>query len=136
MFGNHIDHRFEIEETVRHVKRDYAVGLHVFLVNLHRLERNQMHRNRIAGKGIDGQHIKALRRFGFQVQARIAQRNLDLRFSILEIAEIAMRDSDDIRIDIVEPVDIAFIAIGGDGAGAETNDADLARLARCQFFLQ
>ena len=94
-----------------------------------------MHRDRIAGEGIDGENVELLRRLAFEREARIAQGRLNGRVATFEVGEIAVGNRDHRRIDVIEAIDVSLAAIGRDGAGPQADDADLERAnARMQRF--
>ena len=70
--GQPADQRRQVQVAVRHVQRDDAAGRELAQVERKRLARDQMHGNRIAREGVHDQHVELLRRFAFELQARIA----------------------------------------------------------------
>ena len=82
-------HRDQVEEAVGDVERDDAVGLHVAQVRAERLARDEVHRDRVARERVDREHVEALRRLALERQARVAQRELDLRRAVAEVGELA-----------------------------------------------
>ena len=90
----------------------------------------QMHRNRVARKGVHSQHVEILRRFAFERQPRIARRDLDARRRIAQKRELASGDGDHLRIDFVEMKFVARLAIGAESARAQADRA--ARLPPVQ----
>src|SRR5947207_6589242 len=126
--GDRFDDRYEVEEAIGDMKGDHAARFHVFQVDADRLRRDEVNGDRIAREGIDREHVEALGRLPFEIQSRVAERDFHLRIAVAEIAEVAMRDAGNRRVDVVEPIDIALAAVGGDRAGAEPDDADLERL--------
>ncbi len=70
------DHRGELEVAVRHVHRDDAVRLELAEIELQRLARQQMDRDRGADERIDEQQVVgAVRRVG-ERQPRVADDDL------------------------------------------------------------
>ena len=101
-----------------------AVRLDVLEIHRQRLAGDQVHRNGVAGEGVDRQQIEFLRRLALQHQARVAERGFDLRLALAQIVEVAGGDVDHLRVDLVEAEIVAALAIGSQGAGAESDDAD------------
>ena len=122
-------YRLQVEEAVGNVEGDHAVGLHVPQVHLDRLDRDQVHRDRVARERVHREHVESLRCFPLEIQARVADRHLDLRVRLGEELEFLARDALDRRVDLVEAVDVVAVAVGGDGPRAQADDADPDRLA-------
>jgi len=87
-----------------------------------------VHRDRVAREGVDREHVELLRGLALQHEAGVAERRLDRRVAVGEVGEVAVRDPDHRRIDVVEAVHVVLRAPGGDRAGAEADHADLERL--------
>ena len=65
-------HRLQVEIAVGNVHRQNPVGVQMAEINLHRLMRQQVDRNRIAGKCVHRQDVEVLVRFLLEREARIA----------------------------------------------------------------
>ena len=96
-------------------------------IHAERLARDQVHRDRVAREGIDRQHVEALRRLALHGEPGVAEGNLDARRAVGEKAELALRQRDHVRIDVVEPVDVPLAAVRRDGPGAQADHADAER---------
>src|SRR2546423_14459392 len=70
-------HRDQVEEAVRDVEGDDAVGLHMPEIDPERLARDEMHRDRVAREGVDREHVEVLRRLAPEGQARVDERDID-----------------------------------------------------------
>jgi hypothetical protein len=95
LVGDAFDHGHEVEIAIGHVERNHAVGLHVLEVDLDCFARDEVHGNRVAREGVDREHVEVLRRLALERQARVAERQLDGRVGVLEVAEVALGDLDD-----------------------------------------
>src|SRR4051794_10564164 len=58
LLGDREDHGFQVEEAVGHMECDDAGRLHVPQVKLHGLVGDEVHRYRISGEGVDGEHVE------------------------------------------------------------------------------
>src|SRR6266478_5613055 len=81
---------------------EYAIRLQVTQVQRESFARQKVHGNGVAGKCVDCQHIKLLRRFLLQREARVAEHHVNSRRRIAQVTEIRFRNLDDLRIDFVE----------------------------------
>ena len=118
----------EAQEAVGDVKRDHAVGLHVPQVDGERLARDEVHRvsSRSRRRRSPARRTAAAARAPSRAARRPA-RSRSVALLSLRIGELAPRDVDDLRIDLVEAVDVARAAVDRERAGAEPHHADPAR---------
>ena len=128
--GELLHDRGEIEVAVGDVEGDDSARLDVPAVDRERLGRDEVDRYGVAREGIDRQYVEALWCFAFQVQARVAERDLDGRVALADEGEVMFRDADHGGVDIVKAIDVALAAVGGDRSGAQPDDADLQRPKR------
>ena len=126
--GHARHHRDQVEEAIGDMERDDAVGLQVAQIRLERLARDEVHRNRVAREGVDREHVEALRRLALERETRVTQRGLGARGAVAEKAELAARDLDDVRVDVVEAVAVARAPVRGDGARAQADHPDAHRM--------
>ena len=107
-----------------------AVGGEVFFVERDGLGSEQVQRDGVAGEGVDGEDVELLRSFASKRGAGVAFGEGDLRSRVAEVGEEVLRDGEDERVDLVEADAVARAAVGGERAGAEADDADVARDGR------
>ena len=86
-----------------------------------------MHRNGVAGEGVDREHVEALRLFALQTEPSIAERGFHGGIAVSDIAEIPIGDSDYRRIDVVEPVKVALAPIDRKRASSQPDHTDPQR---------
>ena len=91
----------QVEITIRDVEGDDASWLHVLAIDRQRFRSEQVHRDRVAGEGVDGEHVELLRRLAFERKTGIAQGSLNGRLAALQIAEILVGNGDDRGVDVV-----------------------------------
>src|SRR5271170_1760173 len=89
--------------------------------------RKQVHGNGNAGKRIDGEDIKLLRRLGFQRKPGVAENNVARCRALLEECEPGICDGDDLRIDVVKPERIAGFSVGRESSSAEADHSNSFR---------
>src|SRR6266568_2798157 len=134
--GELLDDGGEIEIAVGDVEGDDPARLNVPAIDRQCLGGDEVNGYRVAGEGIDRQHIEVLGRLALQIQPRIAERDLDGRVALADEAEVTLGDADHRGVDVVEAVDVTLGAVGRDRSGAEPDDADLQRPKRRVHRLQ
>src|SRR5580700_7691579 len=106
-----------------------AAGGEMTAVNGHALRGEQVERDGVAGEGVDSENVEALRIFRGKRKAGIAFGDGDVGLRLAKPGEKILRDERDGGIDFVEMDAVAGLAVGGEGSGAESDDADVARAA-------
>src|SRR5438105_11282174 len=91
--GELLHDRCEIEITIGYMEGDDPAGLHVSSIDPERLGGDEVHWNRVAREGVNGKHVEILRRLAFQTEPCIAERDLDRRIALADIAEVAFGDA-------------------------------------------
>src|SRR5579871_3497767 len=89
----------------------HTARLQMAKVELKRLARQQMDRNRIAGKGVHCEDVVVLRALAFHRKARVAHHHFSLRLAFGKKPELSACYVDDQRIDFVEAVEIASSSV-------------------------
>ena len=90
-------------------------------INLKGLDGEQVHRDGIARKGIEHEHIELLRRRMIEAQPCVAMHNLGLSLAVGEVVEVFTSEPLVHRIDFVKLVVIAGAGIGGQRADSQTD---------------
>ena len=117
------------------MKRHHAgVGLDVLEVHAHGLARDQVHGYRVAGEGVDDQHVVLLRGFALHGEARIAEHGIDPGLAVGNEFEITAGNLDHLRIDFVKTHGVAGAPVTRHGAGAQPHHADPDRAAVLKIF--
>ena len=125
--GDACHHRRQVQEAIRHVEGDDAVGLQMPLVHRHRLGGDQVDRHRVAGERVHCEHIEVLRRLALQRQPRIAKHTLDARRAVFQKAEFAIGQLEHLRVDFINAIGVASAPVGCERAGTQADEADPAR---------
>src|SRR5690348_2487817 len=86
----------------------------------------QMHRDRVAVEGVEGQEIKVLRGLVLQGQSGIAQNNAHLAGRLLEVGKMSLGEPGHVGIDLVKADLVAGLGIGGEGSSSKPDDSDMA----------
>src|SRR5262245_55755819 len=94
------------------MKRDDAVRFQVTLVNLYRLARQQMHRNRVAAECVQRENIELLTGLTFQGKPRVTDNHICRSLRICEKAESRFREPQYFLVDFINPKVIAYLSIG------------------------
>ena len=133
LLGDREQHGLQVQEAIRDVESDHALGLQVSQVFGKRLESDQMHGNRIPRKGVYREHVEALWSLALEGEPRIAQDGFHLAVRVLEVREPGIRHLDHGGIDVVEAVGVVGIGIDRQRPGAQPDHADLDGFAgECQ----
>jgi len=77
-----------------------------------------VHGDRVAREGVDGQNVEAARRLALQHQPRVAQHDLGRRGAARQEREVRARQPLDLRVDLVEAVEVPCPPMRGHHAGA------------------
>ena len=125
LIGRAFEHGHQVQECIGHVHRQYAVCLEVFEVNGKRLEREQMHGHRIPRESVHHQHVKLLRGLSLELQAAVAQNNLQFGGGVAQVSEFFLGQLDDQGVDFVQAVYIASAPIGHQGAHTQPQHTDM-----------
>ena len=122
------DHRLEIQMAVGDVERNHPVGCDRPQVGLQRFKGQQMGRDGIGAERIDDQQAKRSV-WLLQGQAAVPYNVHDRAFGIGRESEqgTILGKADHHRVDLVEGEGLARVEICGEGAGAETDHANLIR---------
>ena len=118
----------EVEVLAGDVNGEDSAGLKMAAIEGDCLRCEQMDWNGVAGEGVEHQHI--VRRRGFVAsdrEAGVSEYDVDRRLRVAQIGEEGTGEAFDEGIDFVEGDVVSGLAVGGEGAGAETDDADATR---------
>src|SRR3954462_11266213 len=118
MVGELLHYWLKAQEAVGHVEGDDAAESDVLLVQLERLTRNQVHRNRVAGESINSDYVIVLRWFVGHRDARVAVHDLDFRLAVAQICEVTLGDWRHGGVDVIEANDVARLPERRDRARA------------------
>ena len=88
MVGGGLDHGAQVEEAVGDVHREHAVRLQVAEIEFEGLPGQQVDGHRVAGEGVDDQHVELLRFLAFELQAGVADDDVGPGLGVLEEAEV------------------------------------------------
>ena len=114
------NHRTQVEVQIRDMNGQKSFGFQMPPVNFSRFAGQQIRGDRVAGKGIQDQHVKLLRGFVFQREPGISHNVFDLCLAICEEGKVPLRQTDHLGIDFIEPVRIARLSISGQSAHAQS----------------
>ena len=120
----------QLQVAVRYMQGDDAAGFEPRQIAGERLAREQMHRDRIGGEGVEHDQVVALRRRR-QREPPVAGHDFRVRRAGREEAEALRiaRDADHFRIDLEERPVLAVAPVAGEAPGAEPDGRDLAEAA-------
>ena len=117
----------EIEVLAGDVDGEDSAGLEMAAIERDGLRGEQVDRDRVAGEGIEHQHVVRWRSLvASDREARVAGNDAHRRRRVAQIGEEGAGEAFDEGIDFVEGDLVSGLAVGGEGAGAETDDADAA----------
>ncbi len=119
----------QIDEPVADVEQEHAVRPQMPAIDGDRLAREKMQRDGVAGEGVDHEHAEGVRLLSFEHEARVAQRDGDVRAAVGEVGELRLREIDHLRIDLVEPECVAALSVRGQRARAQSHEAHGERLS-------
>src|SRR5450759_2059955 len=126
-----LEHRLEIQVSVRDVYGENAVRPQVAEIEIHGLFGQQVDRDGVAGKCVHGKDVEILRvailQLLLQREARVAHGDVQFSFTIRQEEELLFRQFQHQRIDLVIAYVVAEPPVRGRGARAQTDDADAHR---------
>src|SRR5206468_885808 len=96
----------EVEVAVGDMHGEDSARLQMPQIGFKGLHREQVHRDRVTGKGVERENVEILRAFALERQSRVAERHLDLRRAVLQKSEFRAGELDHSGIDVVEAKDV------------------------------
>ena len=126
--GNFSQYRRQIQESIGYVIRQNSVPRNLPHEGAHGLLRDQMHRDGIAGKRIDREHVELIVRLALQRQTGITQNHTHLRFAIGQVGEMFACEALDFDVDFIDAADVTFATIRGHCAHTQADHADALRV--------
>ena len=99
------------------------------LIKLDRLRREQMHRDRVTGKSIHGNHVIVFRRLRFHGQPRVSVHDLNLCPRFAQVCKYVFGNDLYVRINLIKPKHISRLSIRRQRSGSQPNIGHATRAA-------
>ena len=90
---------------------------------------SKMHRNRVAGKCVHGNHVIIFRRLRLHRKPRVAMRDLNLCPRFPQVSKYILRNDLNARINLIKTKHVSRLAVGRQRSGSQANIGHTARPA-------